>query len=442
MAQPKPRDPHNVEAEQAFLGSIIQEPKTISRAARLVRPADGFVERHSVIFQAMLDLEAAGQPIDLITLSDQLASHLSEVGGFIYLQELAHAPWFTAQEVGTYAAIVRKHARLRRLIAGAGRIARLAHRASRLPWTPDEALALAESTLLALVKEERLGSVRRLADLIQSYLERLRSQPETGLGLSTGLAALDDLCGRLQPADLVLVAGGPGTLKTALTLKIARSAATNGHKVALFSLESSNEQVVQRLLVTETGLSPQQLRVGAVSDLSELIAAGERLEALDLYIDDTPGLLLSELRSKARWLDYLWSLDLVIVNYLQLLRPDQRYAERKQELSAISRALKALARELKVPLVAVSSLDPALAGESELVQFGPVQYEADIIWLCEKVEGDLPTGGLRLWLKQARWRNGPAGAIIELRYDPGQHDFIEAIHPPGGTQRAESGEAL
>lgn len=200
-------------------------------------------------------------------------------------------------------------------------------------------------------------------------------------------------------------------------LKIARSVSYAGRKVALFSLESSAGQVVQRLLGVETGIAAGRLRSGRLeSEWPQLEAAGLRLAELNLYLDDTPGLLLAELRSKARWLHYLWQLDLIIVNYLQLLRPDQRLFSREQELAAISRALKALARELNIPLLAVSVLEPLAEGGPGLAQLGPVQYEADIIWLCKKRQG-------HLWLEQARWRDGPAGGGLELPYDPIKQEF-------------------
>lgn len=398
------QDPHNVEAEQAFLGSIELDPTSISRASRLVRPADFSIERHSAIFQAMLDLDLAGIPIDKITLAEQLGGQFDDVGGFYYLAQLeTDAP--SAVGMDFYAGIIRKYARLRRLIAGAGRIVRLAHRTGA---TPDEALALAEATLLSLVKEERLASVRPLGDLVHAYLDKVQTVGAGNLGLSTGLASLDALSGRLQPADLVLLAGEPGTLKTALVLKIARNIGRAGRKVALFSLESSNAQVVQRLLASETGITAQALRLGDVkSQWPELLAAGTRLAELGMYIDDTPGLMVTELRSKARWLHYLWTLDLIVINYLQLLRSDQRLGSREQDLAAISRALKALARELRLPLLAVSILESTTDGKPGLHQLNPVQYEADVIWLCQKVND-------HLLITQTRWRDGPAGASIEI----------------------------
>ncbi|MCL4303114.1 MAG: AAA family ATPase [Anaerolineae bacterium] len=391
------QDPHNVEAEQAFLGSVLQEPKTISRASRLVRPADFFDERHSFIWQAMLDTEKAEQPLDLVTLSDRLNGNLADVGGIAYLIQLEHSPMISAEHLDTYAAIIRKYARLRRLINGCGRIVRLAHRAGSNINVMDEALALAESTLLALVKEDRLGPVAPLGLLIRRYLNRARKQP-ANLGLSTGLPALDALSGRLQAGDLILLTGEPGTFKTALALRIAKGAGLAGRKVALFSLESSSDQVVQRLLAAETGLDAQRLRIGDLEPA--LLDAGERLAELGIYVDDTPGLLVTELRSKARWLHYLWGLDLIIVNYLQLLRNEQRHDSRAEELASACRALKALARELKLPLLAVFRFDP-------LTDNRVVEVESDLIWLCEK-KGD------RLLLTQTRWRDGPAGASIEL----------------------------
>ncbi|NJN99753.1 MAG: AAA family ATPase [Anaerolineales bacterium] len=393
------QDPHNIEAEKAFLGTVLQEPQTISRASRLVRPADFFEERHAFIWQAMLDLDRAGLPLDLVTLSDRLNGSLTDVGGAAYLIQLQHIP-LSALNLDTYAAIIRKYARLRRLINGAGRIVRLAHRAGTNVDVMDEALALAESTLLALVKEERLGPVAPLGVLVRHYLERAKDQP-ANLGLSTGIEPLDALCGCLQAGDLVLLAGEPGTFKTALALRIAQGVGLAGGKVALFSLESSSEQVVQRLLAGEAGLDARCLRIGDVeSAWPALLAAGERLAELNLHLDDTPGLLVTELRSKARWLHYLWGLDLIIVNYLQLLRNSQRQESRAEELAATCRALKALARELHLPLLAVFRFD-------SLANNRAVELESDLIWLCER------RGGCLL-LTQTRWRDGPAGTSIEL----------------------------
>ncbi|MBE7553681.1 MAG: AAA family ATPase [Anaerolineales bacterium] len=365
----------------------------------MVRPADFFEERHAFIWQAMLDVEKAGLPLDLVTLSDRLNGNLADVGGTAYLIQLEHAP-ISPLNLDTYAAIIRKYARLRRLINGCGRIVRLAHRAGTNVNVMDEALALAESTLLALLKEDRLELVAPLSVLLRRYFDRAKAQP-AGLGLSTGLPALDALSGRLQAGDLVLLAGEPGTFKTKLALRIARNAGLAGRKVALFSLESSSDQVVQRLLAAETGLDARRLRIGDIEpEWPELLAAGTRLAELEIYVDDTPGLLVRELRSKARWLHYLWGLDLIIVNYLQLLRNEQRQESRAEELAATCRALKALARELRLPLLAVFRFDP-------LADNRAIELESDLIWLCEK-RGD------HFLLTQTRWRDGPAGASIEI----------------------------
>lgn len=413
----KVQEPHNLEAEQALLGAILLEPHLISRAVKLVRPADFFIEAHSYIYRGMLDLAERGTPIDLVTLTEQLQSRgwLEEIGGLAVLTGLVNAaPTFLHFDY--YAAIVRKYSRLRRLIAGAGKLARIAHAPN---FNLDEILGLAEATLLALVQKERLQSVRPLSELVGAYLDRLSSQPEGKLGLSTGLKSLDALCGRLQPADLVLLTGEPGTLKTALALHIARQAG----KSVLFSLESSAAQVVQRLLVSETGLPPELLRVGSPGVHWTLLQeAGSRLSELELYLDDTPGLLVTDLRSKARWLHYLWGLDLVIVNYLELLRYEQRQdaalracGGREEELAAISRALKALARELNLPVLVVSRLESA------------THYEADVIWQCQKVDDSL-------YITQTRWRDGPAGAMVQLNFDPLRQTFDELGSQPGKEQ--------
>lgn len=420
------QDPHNVEAEQAFLGSILQEPKTISRASRLVRPADFFDERHSFIWQAMLDTEKAGQLLDLVTLSDRLNGNLADVGGIAYLVQLEHTLMISAENLDTYAALIRKYARLRRLIGGCGRIVRLAQRAALNATVAGEALALAEQTLLALVKEQRLYSVRPIGDLVSAYFEKIETYPGA-FNLATGLAALDALCGGWQPGELVYLAGEPGTLKTTLVLKLLKSLAgrtpsgtPQGRKAALFSLESSNLALVQRLLASETGVRPDLLRTGDIErDLPALQSAGSRLAELGLYVDDTPGLLLSELRSKARWLHYLWGLDLIVVNYLQLLRSDQKHDSREEELAAISRALKALARELRLPLLAVFRFDPAADDRA-------MQAEADIIWWLKR-------SGNHLTLTQTRWRDGPEGAAFELIYDPVRQEFSEPAKEAYGS---------
>ncbi|MBE7474293.1 MAG: AAA family ATPase [Anaerolineales bacterium] len=413
------QDPHNVEAEQAFLGSIIQDPPVISRGSRLVRPADFFVERHSLIFQSMLDLDKAETPIDPVTLSEQLGQQLPDVGGIAYLIELRQdAPW--SGSIDHYAAIIRKYARLRRLINGCARIVRLAQRASLNATVAGEALALAEQTLLALVKEQRLYSVRPLGDLLTAYFDKVETYPGS-FSLATGLATLDALCGGWQPGELVYLAGEPGTLKTTLVLRLLRSLA--GRKAALFSLESSNLAVVQRLLAAETSVRPDLLRTGDIErDLPALRSAGSRLAELGLYVDDTPGLLLSELRSKARWLHYLWGLDLIVVNYLQLLRSDQKHESRAEELTAISRALKALARELRLPLLAVFRCDPA--ADNRAATAGSA--EADIIWWCQRSCD-------HLILTQTRWRDGPEGAAFELIYDPVRQEFSEPAKEAYGS---------
>lgn len=410
------QDPHNVEAEQAFLGSILSEPATISRAGRLVRPADFFEARHSLIFQAMLDLDKAETPLDLVTLGEQLGPQLADVGGMAYLMQIKHdAPW--SGNLDFYATIIRKYARLRRLIGGCGRIVRLAQRAALNATVAGEALALAEQTLLALVKEQRLYSVRPIGDLVSAYFEKIETYPGA-FNLATGLAALDALCGGWQPGELVYLAGEPGTLKTTLVLKLLKSLA--GRKAALFSMESSNLALVQRLLASETGVRPDLLRTGDIErDLPALQSAGSRLAELGLYVDDTPGLLLSELRSKARWLHYLWGLDLIVVNYLQLLRSDQKHDSREEELAAISRALKALARELRLPLLAVFRFDPAADDRA-------MQAEADIIWWLKR-------SGNHLTLTQTRWRDGPEGAAFELIYDPVRQEFSEPAKEAYGS---------
>jgi replicative DNA helicase len=429
--------PHNVEAEQAFLGSIEIDPHAIIRATSLVRPADFFVERHSAIYQAMLELDREDIPIDLVTLSDRLenARQLQEIGVTAYLTELMTLTP-TSIHVEYYARLVHKYARLRRLIKGAGRLARLAHAGQ----DPAKALAKAETILLDLTQEVDLTGFRAAKEIMAGYLDRVATAGrEAELGISTGLPGLDKLCGRLQKSDLVLVAGRPGMMKTALVLKIARSAAgggSTGRHVAIFSLEMSDEQLIQRLIAAQSGISPERLRLGQIEpqEWPDFTAATQALAETSIHIDDTPAISVQELRRKARRLNQLWGIDLIIIDYLQLMRSGQKPDNRVQEVSAIGRALKALARELNVPVVAISILSRACELRpdkrpilSDLRESGTLEYEADIVWFCYRDELYYPDTELIniLELIQAKWRHGPTGTI-KLYCHKERQDFSDA----------------
>jgi replicative DNA helicase len=232
-------EPHNVEAEEAFIGSILIDPHAIIRAAGLVRPADFYVERHAWIYHCMLELDREGVPIDLVTLSDRLQAKgwLTEIGGAACLTSLISATP-TSIHLEYYGKLVKKYARLRRIIAGAGRLARSAH----YDQDPDKALALAETVLLDITEQAEFSGFRVAGEIVSDYLERVDAMQWHGreLGLSTGLPGLDSLCGRLQKSDLVLLAGRPGMMKTALALKIVLSVIKAEQRVAMFSLEMSD----------------------------------------------------------------------------------------------------------------------------------------------------------------------------------------------------------
>jgi replicative DNA helicase len=335
-----------------------------------------------------------------------------------------------------YANLVRKYARLRRLIVGAGKISRLAYAARE----PEKVLAQIEAVLLDLTREAGLTGGRMAGRIVESYLERVGQD----LGLSTGLESLDHLCGRLQRSDLVLLAGRPGMMKTTLALKIARSNARVGKHVAIYSLEMSDEQLVQRLIASETGIPPQRLRLGDIQpdEWPGFTAATQMLAEIPIHIDDAPALSVQELRGKARRLNSMWGIDLIIVDYLQLMRSGRKSdnpstgsgCNRVQEVSAIGRGLKALARELNIPVLAISILSRACELRpnkrpilSDLRESGTLEYEADIVWFCYRDELYNPDTELVniLELIQAKWRHGPTGTI-KLYCHKDRQDFSDA----------------
>jgi len=356
--------PHNIEAEEAVLGSLLIDPDAIFKVASFLSPEDFYREKNGWIYEAIRDLHNRREPADFVTLCDELErrGQLEEVGGAAYITSLINAVP-TAIHVEYYARIVERTAILRRLIGAAGQIAAIAYEGAE---DVDEVVDRAEQILFGVSQRRITRDLVPIKQIIGDYYDRidyLYQHRGELIGIPTGFRMLDKLLGGLQRSDLIIVAGRPSMGKTSFVLSVAQNAARkfNQH-VALFSLEMSAEQVVQRLISAETGIDSQRLRLGNLEDdeWPLFVQATGILSEAPIFIDDTPSISALQMRTKARRLHAEHGLDLIIVDFLQLMRGDGRAENRVQEISSISRALKGLARELNVPVVAVSQLSRAV----------------------------------------------------------------------------------
>jgi replicative DNA helicase len=418
--------PQSLDAEQAVLGSILIDRDAIIEVADFLVPDDFYRQAHGQIFAAMLELYAHSEPIDIVTVAEAVerAGQLEAIGGAGYLSQLANdTP--TAVHVAQYGRIVERKALLRRLIQSAGRIAGIGYEDG-----PDiqESIDRAEAELFAVSQRRARYGFSPLVDLLhQAYdrLEYLHSHRGEIVGVATGFHDLDLLTTGFQASDLIVLAARPSVGKTSFALNVAEHASVDeGKTVGLFSLEMSKEQLVQRMLSSVAGIDSQRLRSGFLEDMdfARIAPAMEKLSRAPLYIDDTPSISTMELRTKARRLQAERGLDLLIVDYLQLMQADtvSRDANRVQEVTEISRGLKALARELKIPVLALSQLSrqPELRESreprlSDLRESGAIEQDADLVIFLwrekEKPSEDDTTEGEVVNLRLAKHRNGPTG---------------------------------
>lgn len=415
--------PQNIEAEQAVLGSLLIDPVAILRLASFLQPADFYLPVHADLFEAILDLSRDNQPADLVTLSDFLErrGQLQEIGGAGYLGQLANTVP-TSINVVHYAHIVERLAVMRRLIDAGSQIAGIGYEEAD---SQEAALEKAEE-LLFRVSRTRLGrDFRSIADILNEYyskLDYIHDHRGHVTGVPTGFVLIDKLIGGLQKSDLVILAARPSMGKTSLALNIAREAALKSRlPVGIFSLEMSGEQLVQRLLAMEAQIDSQNLRTGYISDhewdsLSEAIGL---LSEAPLYIEDSANISISEMRSKARRLSMEQGLELIIVDYLQLMR-GRNQENRVQEISEISRALKGLARDLHVPVLALSQLSRApeqrpnhIPMLSDLRESGTIEQDADIVAFIyrDKIYNENTEEPNVAHIIVAKHRNGPTGKV-------------------------------
>ena len=417
--------PHSIEAEESVIGGILLDNTALDRAVELIIADDFYREAHRRIFRAILDLSERHEPVDLVTLSDALRSRneLQEVGGAAYLAELTErVP--TAANVAYYARIVKDKAILRLLISTTTEIALKSYEA---PSDVDNFLDEAEHQIFQLSERKAKPSFFRVRDIVvesMKAVEQLYERQELVTGVPTGFVDLDKKTAGLQPGDLIIVAGRPSMGKTAFALNMAQYAAMGGNTgVAVFSLEMSKEQLVLRMLCCEARVDQSKVRAGfaAQRDYPKLAIAAERLSEAPIYIDDTPALSVLELRAKARRLkrERESNLGLVIVDYLQLMR-GHNSDSREQEISSISRSLKALAKELSVPVIALSQLNRAVEARADkrplmadLRESGAIEQDADVImflyrpWVYDPKNADEREAEVII----AKQRNGPTGTV-------------------------------
>ena len=384
--------PQNLEAEASVLGGILLENEAINRVLEIITPVDFYRESHRKIFRAMLELTDRSEPADLITLSELLKGkgELEAVGGSAYLASLAdQVP--TAANIAHYARIIREKAILRQLISSATEIAT---RGFEEQGNVDEFLDAAEKVIFDIAEKKIKASFVSVGDMIKDTLkavERLYERKELVTGVPTGFKDLDKLTAGLQPSELIIVAGRPSMGKTAFALNIAANAALNaGIGVAVFSLEMAREQLVLRMLCSEARVDNSKVRAGYLGerDFPKLANAAGKLHEALIYVDDTPAISVLELRAKTRRLirDRDKKVGLVIVDYLQLMRGMGNASNREQEISEISRSLKALAKELRVPVIALSQLNRRVEDRgdrrpmmADLRESGAIEQDADVI---------------------------------------------------------------
>lgn len=442
--------PHNHEAEQSVIGAIFLDPQSLITASEILVAEDFYRTAHQKIFQTMLRLSDQGKAIDVVTVTEELSAkkEIEDVGGLSYLMELANAVP-TAANIAHYAKIVEEKALLRRLIRVATKIVEDGY------TREDEVETLlleAEKKMMEVSSRKNAGDFKHVKDvLVQTYdnIEKLQSRKGDVTGIPTGFRDLDRITAGFQRNDLIIVAARPSVGKTAFALNVAQNVAIKAREnVAIFSLEMGAEQLVMRMLCAEGNIDAQVLRTGALTneDWGKLTMAMGSLSNSGIYIDDTPGVRVNEIRAKCRRLAQENGLGMILIDYLQLIQGSGRPGEnRQQEVSEISRSLKALARELKVPVIALSQLSRGVEQRqdkrpmmSDLRESGSIEQDADIVaFLYRDDYYDKESENKNMIeIIIAKQRNGPTGTVTLafkkefnkfLNIDWSQHPVSPAI---------------
>ncbi|MEK5186943.1 replicative DNA helicase [Solibacillus sp. FSL R5-0691] len=437
--------PHNSEAEQSVIGAVFLEPQALITASEIVIADDFYHIAHQKIFQTMLNLSDQGKAIDLVTVTEELSAkkELEDIGGLSYITELASAVP-TAANIAHYAKIVEEKAILRRLIRVASKIADDGY------TREDEVevlLAEAEKKMLEVSNRKNAGDFKHVKDvLVQTFdnIEQLQSRDGDVTGIPTGFRDLDKMTAGFQRNDLIIVAARPSVGKTAFALNVAQSVAVKAREnVAIFSLEMGADQLVMRMLCAEGNIDAQRLRTGALEteDWSKLTMAMGSLSNSGIYIDDSPGVRMTDIRAKCRRLAKESGLGMILIDYLQLILGSGKPGEnRQQEVSEISRSLKGLARELKVPVIALSQLSRGVEQRqdkrpmmSDLRESGSIEQDADIVaflYRDDYYDKESESKDI-IEIIIAKQRNGPTGTVsLAFRKEYNKFLNLEFTPPP------------
>lgn len=416
--------PHSMEAEQSVLGSMLLDKESVAAATDFLRGEDFYAQSHKEIFEAIIEVFDQNEPVDLVTVVEQLRQRgtLEAVGGVGYVNDLSMAVPSTAN-IRYYVGIVEEKSILRRLIAACNDVIRESYEArEEIEMIVDHA----EKKIFEITQRNTTSDFEPIKTVLldtYSRIEELSKNKGQIIGVPTGFHDFDQKTSGLHPSDFVLVAARPSMGKTSFVLNIAQYAALHGKaSVAIFSLEMSKDQLVQRMLSSESNVELQKIRTGELNEGEwiKLVEAAGPLSQAPIYIDDTPGITVMEMRSKCRRLKIEKGLDLIIIDYLQLMSGRGRVESRQQEISEISRSLKGLAREMGVPVIALSQLSRAPEARSDhrpmlsdLRDSGAIEQDADVVTFLYRDEYYNPDTEKRniAELIIAKQRNGPTGTV-------------------------------
>lgn len=431
--------PQNLEAERSVLGAILLDTEVLPEIAEILLPEHFYSPQHTLIFEAVMQLYQSSKPVDLVTLTSQLKknSKLQQVGGSAYLSELvANVP--TAAHAEEYAHLVKEESTRRSLINLATKAQELAQKEDK---PLDDVLDELESKLFGISKANTKKDFVHAAELIEKHLEIMEEQaknPNAMRGMPTGLKGIDLILGGLHKSDLIILAARPAVGKTAFALDIARHAAVeSGKSVAIFSLEMPAIQLIRRILAQQSNVSMWDIRQAQLTDAgyARMAEAYDLVAKSKLFVDDSPGLSIMQLRSKARKLMMEQGLDLIVIDYLQLMQGSGSKVEnRVLEISEISRSLKILARELNIPIMALAQLNRAVESRpdrmpmlSDLRDSGAIEQDADVIMFLSREKQYNPESTKDTTdVIVAKHRNGAVGKV-ELRFIEESTKFADVV---------------
>jgi replicative DNA helicase len=412
--------PQNEDAEKSVLGSILIDKDAISVASQVIHPSDFYSEINGIIFAAMLELYEQRKPIDILTLTAQLKKKkvLDKIEASYITDLVNEVP--TSANLEHYAILIKEASTKRNLITIGGQIAEMGFMEDK---EAGELVNSAEASIFAISQGHSLRGFIPIKQALADSFDRIDELHKKGEGLrgvKTGFVALDSLLSGMQDSNLLILAARPGQGKTAMMVNIAQYVAVvDKLSVGIFSLEMSQEELVDRLLVGQADVDAWRLKTGRLSetDFAKLSEAMGQLAEANIFIDDTPGISISEIRTRARRLQSEHKISILVVDYLQLVDAGRRYENRVQEVSAVSQAMKNLARELKIPVLALSQLSRAVEHRGEkkpqladLRESGAIEQDADVVMFLYRPEDELgPTINTKLLI--AKHRNGPTGEI-------------------------------